>query len=57
MEYLVHRVVRDRICKCGAAFSGPPSQRVCSTCHPEHRKRWRKKYERRKRALRKQMAA
>jgi len=55
MEYLVHRVLRDRICKCGTAFSGPPSQKVCAACQPERRKRWRKTYERRKQALRRHL--
>lgn len=53
MDYLVHRVLRDRVCKCGAAFQGPPSQKVCVACQPAHRKKWRKGYEARKRFARK----
>ena len=51
MDYLIHRVLRDKSCKCGAGFSGPPVQKVCADCQPAHRKQWRKKYERRKRVL------
>jgi len=52
MEYLIHRCLREHTCKCGTVFSGPPVQKVCAACQPATRKQWRKKYERRKRALR-----